>query len=45
MSGTVWLTDLAFRMESIRMPVPLHDNLGEDYLENQGEVDRAYLDK
>ena len=25
--------------------VPLHDNLGEDYSDNQREVDRAYLDK
>jgi hypothetical protein len=27
------------------MSVPIHENLGEDYRDNQGEVDRAYLDK
>jgi hypothetical protein len=25
--------------------VPLHEKLGEDYRDNRGEVDRAYLDK
>jgi hypothetical protein len=25
--------------------VPLHENLGEDYRDNRGEVDRVYLDK
>ena len=31
-------------MKAIR-DVPLHENLGEDYRDNRGGVDRTYLDK